>query len=226
MFGNAAGSVPEGSIEQISSQIGGFSAKYGNAQSAIVNAVTKSGTKNYFGGLEAVSSNFTDPYNYNSIAGNFGGPVIPGSNIFDFFVSGDYIKTDDIRPRASGLTIPSVNIDTDALPNMEGDILRFSGKLTGRVTDNLKITASGNASFRDSRQFIMRYAKNASEHFPKIEEDVMGASLKLSQVFDETAFMDVIARYRDQNYQRADGYWYDNVLAYGTPVKIIRKNKE
>ncbi len=215
MFGNAAGSVPDGAIEQISTQIGGFSAKYGNAQSGIINAITKSGKANYFGGFEGVSSNLTDSYNYNSVAGSFGGPILPGNRTFDFFVSGEFVKTDDIRPRASGLTIPSVNIDTKALPNMDGDLLRLSGKINGRITDNLKITASGNASFRDSRQFIMRYAKNASEHFPKIEEDVMGAALKLSQVFDETSFMDVIGRYRDQDYQRADGFWYDNVLAYG-----------
>jgi outer membrane receptor protein involved in Fe transport len=215
MFGNAAGSVPDGAIEQISSQIGGFSAKYGNAQSGIINAITKSGSAKYFGSFEGVSSNLTDPYNYNSVSGTFGGPIIPGSRTFDFFLSGEFIKTDDVRPRASGLTIPSANIDTDVLPNMDGDLLRMAGKINARITDNLKLTASGNASFRDSRQFITRYAKNSSTHFPKIEEDVMGASLKLSQVFDESSFMDFIARYRDQNYQRADGFWYDDVLSYG-----------
>ena len=58
MFGNAAGSVPDAAIEQISSQLGGFSAKYGSAQSGVINIVTKGGSPNYFGSFESVSSKF------------------------------------------------------------------------------------------------------------------------------------------------------------------------
>lgn len=219
MFGNAAGSVPDAAIEQISSQLGGFSSKYGSAQSGVINIVTKGGSPKYFGSFEGVSSNLTDEYNYNQVTGSIGGPVIPGNRSFDFFLSGEYITTDDLRPRASGLVIPSANIDTKARPNMDGDLLRFSGKINSRITDNLKATFSGNASLRNSRLYINRYAKNNSEHNPKETEDVFGGSLKLTQVFDETAFLDVVFRYRDQNQQRGDGLWFDDVFAYGDSLQ-------
>ncbi len=215
MYGNAAGSVPDAAIEQISSQIGGFSAKYGSAQSGVINIVTKGGNPKYFGSFEGVSSNITDDYNYNQATGSVGGPIIPDYNKINFFLSGEYVTTDDIRPRASGLTIPTANIDTKVRDNMDGKILRLSGKINGQITNNLKATLSGNASFRDSRIFILRYAKNNSEHYPKIEEDVIGASIKLSQVFDETSFLDAIVRFRDQKFQRGDGFWYEDLLAYG-----------
>ena len=97
--------------------------------------------------------------------------------------------------------------------------LELTGKINSRITDNLKATFSGNFSIRNSRQYINQYAKNNSEHYPKIAEDVYGGSLKLSQVFDETSFLDVILRYRDQKYQRADGFWNDDILAYGDSLK-------
>lgn len=220
MFGNAAGTIPDAAIEQISSQLGGFSAKYGSAQSGVINIVTKGGSPKYFGSVEGVSSNLTDAYNYNQITGSVGGPVIPGDKMLDFFTSAEYVTTDDLRPRASGIKIPSAGIDSKARPEMGGDILRFTGKINGRITDNLKATLSANGSFRNARQDngVFRYAKNAPEHFPKIEEDVLGGSLKLTQVFDETSFLDVIFRFRDQKYQRGDGFWYDDLLSYGDSV--------
>lgn len=222
MMGNAAGTIPDAAIEQVSSQLGGFSAKYGSAQSGVINIITKGGSPKYFGSFEGVSSNLTDDYNYNQVTGSFGGPLIPGYKTFDIFLSGEYIKTDDMRPRASGIKIPSAGIDSKARPEMGGDNARFTGKINGRITDNLKATLSFNGSFLNTRQdagTVFRYAKNAAEHLPKIKEDVLGSSVKLSQVFDETSFLDVNLRYRDQNYKRRDGFWEDDIFAYGDSLR-------
>ena len=215
IFGNSAGSVPDAAIEQVSSQLGGFSAKYGSAQSGVINIVTKGGRADYFGSIEGVSSNITDAYNYNQVTGTFGGPLYPGNRKYDFFLSGEYIYTDDPQPRSSGVVIPSVGIDQKVRDDMTGDIIRFTGKLNSQFTTNLKATLTFNGSLRDDRQFFQSYTKNNTFHNPKIEEDVYGGALKMSQVFTETAFMDLIVRYRDQRYQRGDGYWYENRLAYG-----------
>lgn len=218
VLGGAVGTIPDAAIEQVSSQLGGFSAKYGNVQSGIVNIVTKGGQSHYFGSLEGVTSNSLDAYNYNQATGTLGGPLWPGLKNFDFFASGEYIKTDDWQPRSSGLKIPSAGIDQKKLPNNDGDVLRYVGKLNGQF-GQLKATFSLNGSLNDRREYIHTYAKNNSEHNRKVEEDVLASSLKLSQVFSETAFLDVVVRYRNQKYQRGDGVWYDDLFAYGDSIR-------
>lgn len=218
VLGGAVGTIPDAAIEQVSTQLGGFSAKYGNVQSGIVNIVTKGGRSNYFGSLEGVTSNSLDAYNYNQVTGTLGGPLWPGLKNFDFFASTEYIKTDDWQPRSSGLKIPSAGIDEKKLPNDGGDVLRYAGKLNGQF-GQLKATFSLNGSLTDRREYIHTYAKNNSEHNRFVEDDVVASSLKLSQVFSETAFLDVIVRYRNQKYQRGDGVWYDDIFAYGDSTR-------
>jgi len=213
-FGNAAGTIPDAAIEQVSSQLGGFSAKYGSAQSGVINIVTKGGSPKYFGSFEGVSSEVTDAFGYNQITATFGGPVIPDYKKLDFFTSFEYINTDDSNARASGLIIPSADIDQDNLLDNEGESIRFTAKVNGYFGD-LKATLSGNGSFRKDRNYIHSYAKANSFHNPKQHEDVLGASLKLSNVFDESSFIDVIIRARDHKYEQGDGFWFDDIFAYG-----------
>jgi outer membrane receptor protein involved in Fe transport len=75
-------------IEQISFQVGGYEAKYGQAQSGIVNVTTKSGQPTYDIFADVVSSSFTDNYGYNLYSGTLSGPIIPGIPEHTFFLSG------------------------------------------------------------------------------------------------------------------------------------------
>ncbi|MEZ4764671.1 MAG: carboxypeptidase-like regulatory domain-containing protein [Calditrichia bacterium] len=54
VFGNVTGTIPDAAIEQVSSQLGGFSAKYGSAQSSVINITTKSGAAKFYGGTDLV----------------------------------------------------------------------------------------------------------------------------------------------------------------------------
>ncbi len=216
VFGNVTGTIPDAAIEQVSSQLGGFSAKYGSAQSGIVNITTKSGAPNFFGALDLVSSNATDAYNYNLLTGSLGGPLF--GKRFSFFATGEYIQTDDDRPRASGLKIPSAGIDVKARPNMGSDVTRFTGKIDGRW-DNFKIILSSNGSFRNARQYIHDYAKNSSDNFPRIKENVVGGSFRFSHVLNPTTFWDLTLRSKYTWYRRGDGVWFEDVEAYGDAAK-------
>ena len=222
VYGESAGSVPDAAIEQVSTQLGGFSSKYGSAQSGVINIVTKGGSTKYFGSIEGVTSQELDAFGYNQLTGTLGGPVIPGNRKYDFFLSGEYVKTDDATPRSSGVIIPSAGIDQKKMPDQEGEIIRFVGKLNGKF-GLMGVTLSANGSFRDARGFgsqgFYQYVKNNSFHLPMVKEDVLGTSLKLSPVFNETSFMDVIFRYRNQYYHDADGFWKDNILAYGDSLE-------
>lgn len=79
---------------------GGFTAEYGNAQSGIVNIVSKDGSERYEGKLESTTDHlFTDGSNMDEIKFALGGPVIPFisqefSQKFTFFMNGAGAWTD------------------------------------------------------------------------------------------------------------------------------------
>ena len=94
--GGAALSVDMDAIEFTDVKTGGFTAEYGNAQSGIVNIITKSGSDIYTGKFEGISDHLI-PGTYNSnqdeIKFTLGGPVLgplaPSlRNKFTFFVNG------------------------------------------------------------------------------------------------------------------------------------------
>ncbi|MFQ5584256.1 MAG: TonB-dependent receptor plug domain-containing protein, partial [Calditrichia bacterium] len=216
LFGNAAGTIPDAAIDQVSSQLGGFSAKYGSAQSGVVNITTKSGAARFFGSADFISSNITDAYNYNSFTGTLGGPLF--TKKLSYFVSGEYLTTDDQRPRASGLIIPTSNINVKARPNTEGSVFRFTGKLSSQFS-KFKITLSANGSLRDGRGYVHTYAKNNSEHNPKVNEENFGGSLRFSQIINPTTFWDITLRAKQLKWQRGDGVWNEDLVAYGDSAK-------
>jgi hypothetical protein len=216
LFGDAAGTIPDVAIEQISSQIGGFSAKYGSAQSGVINITTKGGASKFFGSADYVTSNLTDDFNYNSISGSFGGPLV--SRKLSFFFSGEYLKTDDQRPRWSGAVIPTANIDQKTRPNTDSELYRFTGKVDASFS-NFKVTLSGNGSYRDGRGFIVGYMKNNSHHNPLREENITGGSLRFSHVINPTTFWDLTVRGKYSKWDEGDGVWYKDIEAYGDSTR-------
>ncbi|RMF57058.1 MAG: TonB-dependent receptor, partial [Calditrichaeota bacterium] len=258
IFGTPSGTIPDAAIEQVSSQLGGFSAKYGSAQSAVVNITTRSGSSKFFGGLEMVTSGLgsqtpdyvnnpklvedqeqlapgadpksvimkasdygdnvilgLDDYGYRQITGYLGGPIIPGKS-FTFFGSLELVDTNDDDPRASGLEIPTANISQQFLPDNESQVLRYTGKVDGNLFEGkLKLTASSSGSIRKARQYVHSYSKFNSFHNPRVEEDVLSGSFRISHILDETTFWDLTLRTKYTKWERMDGFWKDDLLAYG-----------
>lgn len=114
--GGHSGQVSNSAIEQLSFQIGGFEAKYGQAQSGIVNVTTKSGTGNYAVFADVLSSSFTDDFGYNLYTLNLSGPFMPRNNKHTFFISGE-----------RGWFLDQ---DPPAVPMEVGSAIRSGGQLT------------------------------------------------------------------------------------------------
>ncbi len=95
------------SVSDINVLSGGFDAEYGNAQSGIINFVTKEGSGKYSGMMKFVTDDFGAPdktyYNMDNILLGFGGPMW-GKNLF-FYLSGEaswsdsYLPTEEKRTR-------------------------------------------------------------------------------------------------------------------------------
>lgn len=92
--------VPQQAIQEQEVILGTIPARYGDAQSGIINITTKSGLSDrFFGSAEAITSQFLDAQGYNLGSLSIGGPVV--RNRATFFVSGEYTALEDGDPYAT-----------------------------------------------------------------------------------------------------------------------------
>ena len=113
---SASTGVPQSAVQEQEMQIGSISARYGDAMSGVINITTKTGAPNFFGSIEALSSNQFDPYGYNLASATLGGPI---GNDLNFFVSAEYVDRQDRNPRnVRTLTLSDAQLeDLRAAPN-------------------------------------------------------------------------------------------------------------
>lgn len=92
--------VPTQAIQEQEMLIGSIPARYGDAMSGVISVTTKSGNTNFFGSVEAITSEVLDDYGYNNLAATVGGPLL-GQRL-GFFLSGEFQDRGDVGPRAIG----------------------------------------------------------------------------------------------------------------------------
>ena len=106
--------MPQGAVEQMSIMLGGLPAQYGDVTGGAVSITTRGTQPKWFGGVELISSQLTDPYGYNFGGFSLGGPLVSKKDsannkqpIIGFFMAGQGVYQKDPRPWAGG--IPQVN---------------------------------------------------------------------------------------------------------------------
>jgi len=207
--------VSNAAIEQISFQIGGYEAKYGQAQSGIINVTTKTGDPFYSFYIDGLTSALTDKYGYNLYTMNLSGPIIPGVKDHTFFLSAERGWDLDGDPHAIGVSFNSdVVKSSDVLPNNNADVWRFSGKTNSNFGDfNVRLGANINLS--DSRTFSLAYAKNNSEHNAITKTGNYSFSGKISENISTNSFWNLNLGYKFFKTETGDGVWFNNLYAYG-----------
>ena len=211
--GNAA-QLSNSAIDQISFQIGGYEAKYGSAQSGIVNVTTKSGEQRYTFFGDAQSSSFTDKYGYNLYTANIGGPIWPSITNHTLFISAERGWFLDSNPRAIALDIPTVGLHSETLPNNDASVWRY----TIRTYHNLNpfsIRLGANINTRDFRSYVHSYAKNNTMHNPKREIRNYSYSARLSHNISASSFWNLNLGYKLYSYKNGDPIWFENLENYG-----------
>ncbi len=108
--------LPQQSIGSLEVITGGVPASYGDLTSGAVSISTRGPQSKFFGGVELISSQITDPYGYNSLGFSLGGPIYNKKDtagnkrtVLGFFISGQgtYLK----EPDPSFLPIYTLNND-------------------------------------------------------------------------------------------------------------------
>ena len=137
--------LPQSAIEQVSVLLGGVPAQYGDITGGVISITTRGAASSYFGGLEVVSSQFTDKFGYNLLGFNVSGPLIQKTNPIDssktpllgFFLSGELKSEVDPRPSAIG----TYKVKDDVLADIQANPLRLSGTTGGTYQNAEFLTA-------------------------------------------------------------------------------------
>jgi outer membrane receptor protein involved in Fe transport len=210
----SASQVSDNAIEQISFQVGGYEAKYGQAQSGIISITTKSGNPYYkiFG--EAVSSTYLDKFGYNLYSGNISGPIYPGLSDHTIFLSAERSWTKDGDPPSIPLNFPSINESFDYRPNNPADVWRFTGK-TKSLFGSFSAYLSANINLRHYKNWDMRKAKQDSKFNDQFSERNFSYSGRVSQTISASTFWNLTLGYKSFELKRYLPFFGDNLLAYG-----------
>jgi len=206
--------VSDDAIDQISFQVGGYEAKYGQAQSGIVNITTKSGQSNYNVFSDVITSEFTDDYGYNQYTMNISGPIIPGNANHTMFLSGERGWFRDNSPSAIDRTFESIGKTITAREHMTSDVWRFTGRTTHSFGE-FRINLGANLNLRNYRDYIHTYAKNNAEFNPGREQNNYSFSARLTQTVSPTSFWNLNVGVKRDQYNQFDPHFGDDLFAYG-----------
>ncbi len=202
-------------IDQISFQVGGYEAKYGQSQSGIVNVTTKSGQPYYNLFIDVQSSDFlkTDAFGSNLYSGSLSGPIIPGIPEHTIFLSGERGWYKDADPPAVPIefytledgTILNEPIVYETIPNNPASVWRFNGKINSRFGNwNFLLSALLNnriAKNAKGGDAPFQY-KNASQFIEETDEANSSFSARISQTVSNNTFWNLNLGYRMFQYQR------------------------
>ncbi len=141
--------VPQGSIDQITTIIGGTPAEYGDATGGVIAITTRGPAATYGGGIEMVSSGLgeknaktrgLDAYGYNLVDFTLSGPLLTKKDssknvkksVLGFFLSGEASTAQDPHPSAVGM----YQVKPDVLTSLENAPLRPNPNGAGGFVNN------------------------------------------------------------------------------------------
>ncbi len=156
--------IPAQAIEQMSVVTGGIPARYGDATGGIINITTRGPSRDFAGGVEVLSSQFLDPYNYNLFTGSLTGPILKKGKgtdqervLLGFFASAEYIYEKDDDPSYFGVPIIKDEVKDELINNP----LR-SNPAAGGIQKNIDFVTEDDFEWIDARENIQKNAINGT----------------------------------------------------------------
>lgn len=208
VFSRASANYDESAIQEMVVLSGGFTPEYGNAQSGIVNIVTKEGGLNFKGELEksfylpleALWKSADDAKQYDTGLGStkltLSGPL-PWTSRIKYFISGETSQWDDWDPHVY------------VLPHQERNLDQLTWKVTGTPSPNLKLFFEG--LFYDTQYYKWdAQRQKLPETFLKYDRETKVGVLGLSHMISQDSYYDVSLSRFDTYYHAAQpGKWWN-----------------
>ena len=215
LTGNATTAINNNAIQEVVVQNGGFNAEYGRIMSGVVNVITKDGQSRYGGSLEALTDNFggtgnpylgTRAYDYNVYDATLGGPILPGRDIGNFYLSGQRRWQGDRKPNAAF----DAPLRSNSLSGWTGQ-----GKLTIPIRDQVSLRVGALVSDDDWREYLNSYRYNLI-HAPRYQDRNRSVTGQISHTLSPKSFYTVGASWFYTERKRGDGVFFDNIDLYGS----------
>ena len=154
-----SGDVPTLAMDEISMQIGGFGAEYGDANAGIVNVTTKTGGEEFHFSLEAFSDGFLPnnptiesdkPFAYsygeNLFSATIGGPV-PKLGFIKYFGSYEHKSMLDADPSSGSFAVYTGDISSTGIPITNETFTDENGNNVYDVGESY-VDADGNGQYQ------------------------------------------------------------------------------
>lgn len=121
-------SLPPSAYEQVAVVLAGVPAEYGDVTGGIINITTRGPSRQFGAGIELETSQFLDPFKYNSVGLSINGPLWKHTNketkttrsIMGFFLTGNLSYQKDGSPSAIGYH----RVDDETLAYLKANPLR------------------------------------------------------------------------------------------------------
>jgi len=156
--------IPAQAIEQMTVVTGGVPARYGDATGGIINITTRGPSNSFAGGVEVLTSQFLDPYNYNLFTGSITGPILKKGKgtdqervLLGFFASGEYVYEKDDDPSHFGVPKLKDDVRDELIQNP----LRYNPD-AGGIQKNIDFLQEDDFEILDARENIDKNAINGT----------------------------------------------------------------
>jgi outer membrane receptor protein involved in Fe transport len=237
--GNSSLEAEVSSVQEIQVLSGTFNAEYGEALSGVVNQVTKTGGDKYSGGVSTYVGDYVSTHsdifqriNYLSPTGrgqqhqkafgvynvdaNLSGPLIQGSSLLRFFVSGKYLYDDGyiygrrvFNPRDSSYTVGSnpqtwVVVGTGDgryVPMNNNERASLQGKLSINLGNARALSLQGLYQGQNYRVYNHAFQLNPDGDYHYYQKSFLG-SASYNHVFSDAAFLDANASLFETDYKQ------------------------
>ncbi len=225
-------SVNQAAISQLAISTGGFNAEYGRQMSGAVSVITKSGSRDYHGHIQAISDFLsgdwlnTYSYGYNVYDFSFGGGI-PYLKNATFFISGErqFLADKSPRPFVDMFYDPRIKDKNDPLysinqvfkkgmkPGNDFHQNRWQGKLNYRISNALNFEFGILGRKYSTNTFSMRMYK-APEHFTHSNHWDNQAFGKITYTFSPKTFAILGINHVIENNVSADRKHWDRWNEY------------
>ena len=208
VFSRASASYDEAAIQEMVILSGGFNPEYGNAQSGIVNVITREGGMSFKGEIEKAfclpldalwkSADDVREYDtgFNTTKLTLSGPS-PWTNSIRYFISGETSRWDDWDPHVH------------VLPNQGRSLDQVIWKLTGFPGHNMKLFFEGLLYDTDFRSWDAQRQK-VPETFLRYDRKTLIGLVGISHMTSHDTYYDVtLSRFNTKYHVAQPGKWWD-----------------
>lgn len=196
--GYPGATVTNAAIAEVSILSGGFNAEYGNAQSGVVNIVTKEGGEKFEGSFESQLEIPGGPKKYETgyqrYIGNFGGTA-PFYKKLRFFLSGEVVQADDGYPGIRRVDQPV-------------EIRAYNTKINYNISPNIKLNFGALYNLNKFTRYVIDY-KLRPWTFPHQKTITQQYTLSFTHFLTKNTFYDLSLGYyrRHLNEHQLDKWW-------------------